>query len=270
MLATLAGFGSGMLRALQTGVGTSGATDLDAYGKDAHLVDDLEPIRNFLYDRYWRVSVEGIQNIPAGPVLLVANHSGSFPFDGPILQEAIRRERPELNEARWLVEDQVFYAPFVGTLLNRVGAVRACPENALRLLGEARPVIVFPEGLQGIGKPFRERYRLMRFGRGGVVKISLRTRAPIIPVAIVGAEESMPLLGKIPAKPLGVPYVPITSPLPLPARWSIRFGEPISIEGHGPESVDDLLLVQTLNDRTRESIQQMIDGILRERTSIFA
>ncbi len=260
----------GVWRALQTGLGGAAATDLDAYGRDAGLARDLQPLGAFLYERYFRVRVEGAENIPAGPVILVANHSGALPIDGPVLHAALMRERPDLLDARWLVEDQVYLAPFLGTLLNRLGAVRACPENALRLLGEGRPVIVFPEGLQGIGKPWKERYRLMRFGRGGFVKIALRTGAPIVPVAIVGAEESMPLLGRLPGGPLGLPYVPLTSPVPLPARWIIRFGQPLRVDGHDPAAHEDIALVHRLNERTRESVQGMLDAILNAREGVFA
>jgi 1-acyl-sn-glycerol-3-phosphate acyltransferase len=213
--------------------------------------------------------VQGASHVPAGPVLLVANHSGALPFDGPMLQMALGRERPDLQEARWLVEDQVFYAPGVGTLMNRLGAVRACPENALRLLDELRPVIVFPEGIQGLGKPFAQRYQLKRFGRGGFVKLALRTGAPIVPVAIVGAEETTPLFGKIPADFLGIPYLPVTPP-PLPARWIIRFGEPIGMDGLAPEAAEDMSQVQRLTERTRESIQGMLQALLKDRRSVFA
>jgi 1-acyl-sn-glycerol-3-phosphate acyltransferase len=158
----------------------------------------------------------------------------------------------------------------LGTLFNRLGAVRACPENAMRLLDEQRPVLVFPEGYQGLSKPFAQRYQLKRFGRGGFVKLALRTGAPIIPVAIVGSEETSPLLGRIPASFLGVPYVPLTSPMPLPARWTLRFGEPISMEGLGPEDAEDLAEVQRLTERTRESVQGMLQALLRERRSVFA
>ncbi|MFL5358920.1 lysophospholipid acyltransferase family protein, partial [Archangium sp.] len=259
------GFWGGAVR----GFGWGGGTAIDEYGKDAALGGVMQPVLDFLYERYWRVSVQGASHVPAGPVLLVANHSGALPFDGPMLQQALSRERPDLQEARWLAEDQVFYAPMLGTLMNRLGAVRACPENALRLLDELRPVIVFPEGIQGLGKPYAQRYQLKRFGRGGFVKLALRTGAPIIPVAIVGAEETAPLLGKIPAGFLGIPYLPVTPP-PLPARWTIRFGDPIGVGELPPEAAEDMSQVQRLTERTRESIQGMLQALLKERRSVFA
>ena len=259
----------GLLGAAFTGLGLgTGSSAIDEYGKDASLTTVLQPVLDFLYERYWRVSVQGASHVPAGPVLLVANHSGALPFDGPMLQQALSRERPDLQEARWLAEDQVFHAPVMGTLVNRLGAVRACPENALRLLDELRPVIVFPEGSHGLGKPFAQRYQLKRFGRGGFVKLALRTGAPIVPVAIVGAEETVPLLGKLPAGLLGLPYLPVTLP-PLPARWMIRFGEPIGMGELPPEAAEDLGQVHRLTERTRESIQGMLQALLKERRSVF-
>lgn len=260
----------GLMEAVRTSLGTGGGSHLDDYGKDAGLVENLQPVLDFLYEQYWRVSVEGVDQVPRGAAILVANHSGALPYDGMVMAQALMRERPDLLEARWLVEDQVFHAPMLGTLFNRLGAVRASPENALRLLDERRPLVVFPEGYQGASKPFAERYRLKRFGRGGFVKLALRTGAPIVPVAIVGAEETSPLLGRIPGGFLGFPSLPLTAPGPLPAKWTIRFGEPLTMEGLPPEAADDLGEVQRLTERTRESIQAMLQALLRERRSVFA
>lgn len=261
----------GLGRALATGLGVGASVCLDDYGRDAELVRALEPWSAFLYQRYWRVRVQGVERVPTGSAILVANHSGALPFDGFILHLALDRERPELNQSRWLVEDQVFHAPFVGPLINRLGAVRACPENAVRLLEENRPVIVFPEGVQGMGKLFRERYQLKRFGRGGFAKLAVRHRAPIIPVAVVGAEESLPLLYKLPGKWLGAPYLPLTplGPLPLPARWCVRFGEPIEVSQLPREAAENPAEIQGLTDRTRETIQEMLAAMLEERSSVF-
>ena len=263
------GSAQGLLSAALTGIGVGGGSAMDEYGKDTGLGSVMQPVLDFFYERYWRVSVQGASHVPSGPVLLVANHSGALPLDGPVLQQALSRERPDLQEARWLAEDQVFHAPMLGTLMNRLGAVRACPENALRLLDELRPVIVFPEGIQGLSKPFAQRYQLKRFGRGGFVKLALRTGAPIVPVAIVGAEETVPLFGKLPASFLGLPYLPLTPP-PLPARWIIRFGDPIGMGDLPPEAAEDLSQVQRLTERTRESIQGMLQALLKDRRSVFA
>ncbi|MGZ6029449.1 MAG: 1-acyl-sn-glycerol-3-phosphate acyltransferase [Myxococcaceae bacterium] len=256
-------------RAIRAGLGTSGGEQLDVYGRDARLSEAVAPLVDFLYSRWFRVEVEGAAHVPTGGALLVANHAGALPLDGPMLHEALRRERPELPEARWLAEDQVFYAPLLGTLFNRLGAVRASPDSATRLLGEGRPVLIFPEGIQGIGKPFRDRYRLQRFGRGGFVKLALRTARPILPVAIMGAEETLPLLGKLPGGLLGVPYVPVTplGPLPLPAKWRIRIGEPIAVPPGAKET--DLSVVEAMVEATRNPIEHMLRELLGARGGVF-
>ena len=256
-------------RAIRAGLGTAGAEQLDVYGRDARLSEALAPLLDFLYSRWFRVEVEGAAHVPTGGALLVANHAGALPLDGPMLHEALRRERPELPEARWLAEDQVFYAPVLGTLFNRLGAVRASPDSATRLLAEGRPVLIFPEGIQGIGKAFRDRYRLQRFGRGGFVKLALRTRRPILPVAIMGAEETLPLLGKLPGGLFGVPYVPVTplGPLPLPAKWRIRIGEPIAVPPGARET--DLSAVESMVEATRNTIEHMLRELLGARGGVF-
>ncbi len=257
------------LRAIRAGLGTAGGEQLDVYGRDTRLSEAVAPLVDFLYSRWFRVEVEGASHVPPGGALLVANHAGALPLDGPMLHEALRRERPDLPEARWLAEDQVFYAPLLGTLFNRLGAVRASPDSATRLLAEGRPVLIFPEGIQGIGKPFRDRYRLQRFGRGGFVKLALRTRHPILPVAIMGAEETLPLLGKLPGGLLGVPYVPVTplGPLPLPAKWRIRIGEPIEVPPGARET--DLSVVESLVEATRNTIEHMLRSLLGARGGVF-
>jgi 1-acyl-sn-glycerol-3-phosphate acyltransferase len=258
--------------AVRAGLGSAASVELDVYGGDEKLQAALAPLADFLYTRWFRVTVEGAEHVPSGGALLVANHAGALPIDGPVLKEVLRRSRPDLPGPRWLVEDQVFYAPLLGTLLNRLGAVRASPENATRLLAEGRPVCVFPEGIQGIGKPFRERYRLKRFGRGGFVKLALKTGVPILPVAIVGGEESLPLLAKLPAGFLGMPYLPLTplGPIPLPARWSVRIGPPIELPGGASDGTAALAVVESLVERTRRHIEEMLQELLRARgTAIF-
>lgn len=259
----------GLARAVRTSIGFASRTSTtDEWGKDRELTTALRPLGDLLYDRYWRVRVEGAQHVPTGPCIIVANHAGALPLDGPVLHLALRRERPELAEARWLLEDQIFHAPFVGVLANRLGAVRANPENAHRLLGEGRPLVVFPEGFHGLSKPFSERYQLRRFGRGGYVKIALRLGVPIIPAAIVGGEESMPLLGKLPGGLLGVEYLPVTLP-PLPARWHLRFAEQVSLEGAPADPDADLTWIERKNLAVRDQIEGMLTQMLQDRESIF-
>ena len=268
----------GAAEAVRAGLGSPEDVQLDVYGGDVKLQASLAPLSDFLYTRWFRVSVEGAEHIPQGGALLVANHAGALPIDGPVLTEALRRTRPDLPGPRWLVEDQVFYAPLLGTLLNRLGAVRASPENATRLLAEGRCVSVFPEGVQGIGKPFRERYRLKRFGRGGFVKLALRTGVPILPVAVVGGEESLPLLAKLPAGFLGMPYLPVTplGPIPLPAKWLIRIGAPVALPAEhtlpsgAPAGTAQLAVVEALVEKTRRRIEEMLQELLRARGTVFA
>jgi 1-acyl-sn-glycerol-3-phosphate acyltransferase len=255
--------------------------DVDDFGLDPAFEEKLRPMLTLLYRKYFRVQVEGMDNVPdAGAAVLVANHSGTVPLDGAMLRTAIHLDHPSRRDLRWLAEDFVFYLPFAGVVLNRIGAVRACPENAERLLEQNSLVAVFPEGVHGIKKLFSERYRLQRFGRGGYIRLCLRTKVPLVPCAIVGAEETNPLLYRLdwPSALVKLPYVPITPTfpllgplglLPVPTRWKIRFGEPISFDRYGPEAADDHVLVSSLSERVRASIQDLIDGGLRNRKSIW-
>jgi len=255
--------------------------EIDDFGLDPEYESKTRRLAEFLYRRYFRSKTEGIGNVPAdGRCIIVANHSGTLPLDGMMLRTALRLEHPVSRELRWLAEDFLFYLPFAGVFMNRVGAVRACQENAERLLAKESLVAVFPEGVHGIKKLYRERYRLQRFGRGGYVRLALRMRAPLVPCAIVGAEETNPLLYRLEtlASLFGLPYIPITPTFPLlgplglvpaPTRWRIRFGEPISLDSYGPEAADDSLLVGRLSDRVRSSIQQMLESSLRERRSVW-
>jgi 1-acyl-sn-glycerol-3-phosphate acyltransferase len=183
------------------------------------------------------------------------------------------------REVRPLLEDAVFHFPFLGVLVNRLGAVRACPENAERLLSRGSAVAVFPEGAGGCAKPFRERYRVQRFGRGGFVRLALRTGATIVPVAVVGSEETYPILGRVPARPLGVPFLPITPTWPwlgpaglwpLPTKWTIELGEPVDLAGLGPADANDDARVMRIAEGVRTTVQAMLDARLAERTGVFA
>ncbi|MBX7114554.1 MAG: 1-acyl-sn-glycerol-3-phosphate acyltransferase [Myxococcaceae bacterium] len=229
----------------------------------------IAPTGEFLYERYWRVDVQGAAHIPSGGCVLVANHAGALPLDGPVLQRAVRVQRPDLLRAYWLAEDAVLTAPVMGRLMKRLGAVRAEPAAAMALLAAQHPVIVFPEGLQGLSKPISERYQLKRFGRGGYIKLALRAGVPIVPVAVVGAEESMPLLARLPVQPFGVPYVPLT-PVPLPARWHIRFGEPVNLSSAPKGASEDVLFVEKTNDEIRSGIEVTLRQLLDSRGSIFS
>ncbi|MFO0652216.1 MAG: 1-acyl-sn-glycerol-3-phosphate acyltransferase [Polyangiales bacterium] len=257
------------------------AEEVDAFGYDPSYDARLRPLFDFLYDRWWRIDVEGIDAVPAeGRVALVANHSGAIPYDGIMLAAAMRKEHPTGRQLRWLAEDFVSHLPFMGAWLTRLGAVRACQENAERLLRNESCVAMFPEGVKGIAKLYRDRYKLQRFGRGGHIKLAIRTRTPIVPVAIVGAEETHPLLGpsNFFARLLSVPYVPITptfpllgaaGALPLPSKWRIIFCDPMPMDSYGPDAADDEVLVGRLNEKLRTTIQDTLDRALRQRRSIF-
>ncbi|MCH2109215.1 MAG: acyltransferase family protein [Polyangiaceae bacterium] len=255
--------------------------EVDDFGLDPTYEQRLRPLLQFLYKRYFRVKTLGIHNVPSsGRGVIVSNHSGTLPFDGAMLREAMRLDHPMGRDLRWLAEDFSFYLPFIGVTMNRIGAVRACQENATRLLSKNHLVAAFPEGAEGLRKKYSERYQLQRFGRGGFVRLCLRTNSPIIPCAIVGAEESSPILYRFDnfAKLFGLDYLPVTPTfpalgplglLPAPTKWQMRFGEPISVEKYGPEAAQDHVLVGRLAEQVRSSISQMLHAGLKERKSIW-
>lgn len=247
---------------------------VDDFGRDPIATARWEWVLDFLYSKWFRVEARGLEHIPSdGPALLIANHAGSLPYDSAMVMHAVRRDHPARRDVRPLVEDAVFHLPWLGPLMNRIGGVRACPENAERLLAQDQLVAVFPEGVKGMSKLWRDRYRLQRFGRGGFVKLALATGTPIIPVAVVGAEEALPMLARVTwfAKSVGIPYVPITPTfpwlgpaglLPLPSKWRIEFGAPIELSSsYGPEAADDRLLVNRLAEQVRAQVQGMVDRL---------
>ena len=253
----------------------------DEWGFDPEFTAMVEPFFGFLYDRWWRVGVEGVHNVPAhGRALLASNHAGILPWDATMIAMAVLREHPLPRHPRYLVLDWAFDLPWVSTFMRRVGGVVASPYNALRLLEQDELVAVFPEGVRGTGKPFGERYRVQRFGRGGFVEVALRARAPIVPVAVVGSEEIYPKLADAPAlaRLIGAPYFPLTptfpwlGPLgvvPLPSKWRIEFCPPIDTQSYGPEAIGDRRAVLELAERTRESVQDAVLKNLVRRGRAF-
>ena len=254
----------------------------DEWGFDEDFAEAVYPLFEFLYDVYWRVETTGVRNVPGhGRALLVSNHAGAlFPFDASMILGAIMKEHPLPRWARFMVLDWAFVLPWLSTFMRRVGGVPASPYNAMRLLDQDELVMVFPEGIKGTGKPFSERYRLQRFGRGGFVEVALRTGAPIVPVAVVGSEEIYPKIGesRTIAKAVGAPFAPITptfpllGPLgliPLPSRWRIEFCDPIDLSEHGPEAADDRRVVFDVSEQVRETIQQALFENLAKRPSAF-
>ena len=250
------------------------------FGYEESFVDETSPILEFLYAKYFRVRLIGIENVPAeGPALLVANHSGGLPYDGAMLIHAIRREHPRHRRLRTLVANFAFQSPWMREVVSRIGCARATPGNGRALLAAGELVGVFPEGLRGVGKLYRERYRLERFGRGGFARLALEEGVPLIPTAIVGAEEIHPVLAKVTtlAEPLGIPYIPITPTfpwlgplglLPIPTKWTIEIGEPIVAAKNSslmsqPDSPTEVA------EAVRERIDAMIARNLTRRRSII-
>ena len=260
----------------------SGDYAIDDFGYDEQLSREvLLPLARPLYERYFRVRTLGINRIPdEGPALLVANHSGTIALDAVIVQIAVALEHSEKRTVRNIGADLVFRLPFVGPLARKTGSAVACEEDAQELLRRGELVAVFPEGYKGVGKGWRDRYRLQRFGRGGFIETALRAGVPIIPVSIVGAEEAYPMIGdaRLLAKAFGLPYFPITptfplfGPLglvPLPSRWVIEFGDPIPMDDYPGDAADDKMLVFDLADSIRDTIQQMLYKNLKFRGGTF-
>ncbi len=232
-----------------------------------------------LAEKWFRIEVRGVENIPAdGGALLVANHSGTVPMDA-LMTTLIVHDHAQ-RHLRSLGADLVFALPVISELARKGGATLACTEDAERMLGAGELVGVWPEGFKGVGKPYSERYKLQRFGRGGFVSAAIRTGVPLVPCSIVGAEEIYPLVGNVPtlARLLGVPYLPITpffpwlGPLglvPLPSKWVIEFGEPIRTDSYPEGGADDPMLVFNLTDQVRETIQQTLYDLLMRRKHVF-
>lgn len=259
-----------------------GDYDVDDFGYDADFTENVfYPMLRPIYRHWFRVEVRGIENIPAtGGALVVSNHSGTIAIDSLMVQLAIHDEHPQHRAMRALGADLVFQTPFLGTVARRSGSTLATNSDADRLFAQGELVGVFPEGFKGVGKPFSERYKLQRFGRGGFVAAALAAQVPIIPCSVVGAEEIAPIIGNMStvARLFGLPYAPITptfplfGPLgliPLPSKWIIEFGAPIPTDSQGPGAADDPMLVFDLTDQVRETIQQTLYTLLMQRRSVF-
>jgi 1-acyl-sn-glycerol-3-phosphate acyltransferase len=258
----------------------AGDYEVDEYGFDAEVTERflLSAIRP-LAEKWFRVEVRGVENIPAdGGALLVSNHSGTIPVDGLVTMTTIHDHTG--RHLRPLGADLVFRLPVIGELARKSGATLACNEDAQRMLSGGELVGVWPEGFKGIGKPYSERYKLQRFGRGGFVAAAVRTGVPIIPCSVVGAEEIYPMVGNMSAlaRLLGVPYVPVTpffpwfgllGLVPLPSKWLIEFGEPIRTDSYDEGAADDPMLVFNVTDQVRETIQQTLYSLLMQRQSVF-
>ena len=256
---------------------------IDDWGRSERVFGLLEPVLDFYY-RYWfRVEVEGVENVPAdGGALIVANHSGALPPDAPMIMQAIRHEHPRPRPLYMLGEDWFKGYPGVGMLTNKIGLVGAHPANAQRLRrDEGRLALVFPEGQKGSRKLYWQRYRLRRFGRGGFVRTAIRAGVPIVPVAVVGAEEAMPIFAHVPLlqRLTGLIYFPVNHAFPhfglaaagmyLPAKFKIRFLEPVDLSAHGTDAAEDVALVQGIAEDVRSRIQAELDSLVAARGSVW-
>lgn len=282
--ATGASAGEGEQHEPTTGPGTTldpeRLSDVDEWGRSQHLRDLLAKLYDPIYDKWLRVEWEGFDKIPReGGALMVANHAGAIPVDAPSIMHGIERE---LGRAVYGLADEVFKKmPLVNVAWSRLGGVQAHPDNAYRLLRRQQQlVMVFPEGAKGPGKLYSERYQLRRFGRGGFVQIAMRAGVPIIPLAIVGNEETMPIVAKVPAlaKALGVPYVPITAnmlfgPLgmwvPFPAKMRIRVLDPVRLDVLPDQPRYSRSRIMDTSEAIRHAIQEELYDMLRHRRSIW-
>jgi 1-acyl-sn-glycerol-3-phosphate acyltransferase len=260
----------------------TGDYTVDEFGFDQHLNDAIFlPLLRVFFNSWFRVDVSGIENLPeTGAALLVANHAGVLPFDGLMVSVAVHDKHPTHRDLRLLAADMVFDLPVVGQAARKAGHTMACTADAHRLLAAGELTAVFQEGYKGLGKHFKDRYKLQRFGRGGFVSAALRTKAPIVPCSIVGSEEIYPMIAdvKLLARLLGLPYFPITplfplaGPLgvvPLPSKWHIQFGEPIQTADYDEAAADDPMITFELTDQVRETIQQTLYQLLASRRNMF-
>jgi 1-acyl-sn-glycerol-3-phosphate acyltransferase len=246
---------------------------------DPELVRAFMPLALPLYSVYWRADVYGIENVPTeGAALLAANHSGTIPVDGAMLKIAMLKEH---GRNPWLLAaDLAFKIPVFRDVIRVAGNARADRAETVALLRRGELIGVFPEGFKGIGKGWSKRYRLQRFGRGGFVEVALETGAPIIPVAIIGGEETYPMIADLKplARRLGLPYFPITptfpllgplGAIPLPSKWIIAFGEPMPMAPYGPEAAEDTQLVLEISESVRQRVQRLLEENLTKRRTAF-
>ena len=256
-------------------------SDVDEWGRSEHMREIARKVFDPMYRRWFRAEWEGLEKIPTdGGALLVSNHAGAIPSDAPVIMHGIETEleRPVYGLAEYIFRE----LPVVGTMWSRVGGVTAQPDNAYRLLREQNQlVLVFPEGTKGTSKNYSERYRLRRFGRGGFVEIAMRAGVPIVPIAVMGAEESMPIVFKLPgvAKALGVPYVPITANMLLlgplggmlyfPAKFRLKVLDPIEFDVAPNQPRYSRSKVMDASESIREKIQEALYEMLRERRSVW-
>lgn len=246
----------------------------DPFGLDPDFTKYTAMVAAVFHRLYFRTNVYGIQNVPEGRAILIANHSGQLPFDGLVIGMSMFMDADPPRMIRAMVEKWVQTLPFVSILFNRTGQVVGVPENCARLLEREELILAFPEGIRGISKPFTRRYQLEEFGLG-FMRLAIQTGAPVVPVAVVGAEEQFINVGNLDwlAKALGVPALPVVPQLlipgaqfPLPTKYHVYFGEPMYFEGD-PDDDDPVLEEKVW--LVRQTIQSMINRGLKERKSLF-
>ncbi len=260
-----------------------GDYEVDEYGFDPDFhASVIMPMSRLLYRQWFRVRMRGLEHVPdSGPALVVANHSGVLPFDAIMLHTGLFDEHPRHRNLRLLGADLVYAIPGLASLASKSGHTRAGPEEARRLLAAGELVGVFPEGFKGIGKPFSERYRLQRFGRGGFAATAIQAGVPIVPCAIVGAEEIYPMIGNAApvARILGLPYFPVTplfpwlgalGAIPLPSNWLIEFCDPVPTADYAVAGPAHPAAIAELGGKVRDIIQHRLDRLVLERGPAFS
>jgi 1-acyl-sn-glycerol-3-phosphate acyltransferase len=256
-------------------------SDVDEWGRSEHTRALARAVYEPIYSKWFRVEWDGLEKIPTkGGALLVANHAGAIPSDAPVIMHGIEKE---LERPVYGLADYFFRTvPVVGTLWARSGGVSARPANAYRLLKEQQQLaLVFPEGTKGPSKSYTDRYQLRRFGRGGFVEIAMRAGVPVIPIAVVGSEEAMPVLFRLPtlAKVLGVPYFPITANLltmgplgivmPFPAKMKLHVLDPVTFDVPPDRERYSKSRIMEESERIRTRLQEAVFDMLRDRRSVW-
>ncbi|KEF32249.1 MAG: acyltransferase family protein [Gammaproteobacteria bacterium] len=244
-----------------------GTLGYDPWGFNADAVKYGFSLTKQIYEKYFRVSAHGVEKIPAdGPVLIIANHSGQLPIDGLLIGYALASRKKDPRIPRAMIERFFPTVPWLGNLLNEVGAVLGDPVNCAKMLANDEAVIVFPEGVRGSGKLYHDRYELKRFGNG-FMHLAMKYNAPIVPVGVVGCEETIPAIANIKplAKALGIPYAPVALPVVFPAKVHLNFGDPMHF--------DDLEIpeeqVTERVEMVKAEINRLIDKGLSERKRLF-
>lgn len=245
-----------------------GSYGYDPWGYNEDIAKVGVACVRWLYEKYFRVTAHGLENIPAkGRVLIVPNHSGQLPMDGVMIGYALATNPHGPRAARAMIERFFPTVPWLGNLLNAFGGVIGDPVNCSKMLESDEAILVFPEGVRGSGKLYKDRYQLQRFGNG-FMHLAMNHKVPIVPVGVVGCEETMPSLYDIKplAKLLGIPYAPIAPLLPLPARVFLNFGEPMTFKGGVATSEEE---VAEKVEQVKDAIRALIERGLQERTKVF-